>query len=105
MDQKWKQTVDKYWPKTKVELEKAAKTTKVLLEKGEVHVRNVSKKSVEELQKLSLNLNKERLYRNLGRSVAGASSEEWAKSRKISALLKEIKTVERNIRSVGQKKR
>ena len=102
MDPQWKKTVDKYWPQTKVELEKAAKTTKVLIDKGEVHVRNVSRKSLIELKKLSLNLNKERLYLRLGKSVATISREEWAASRKIAAVLKEIKTVERNIRDAGK---
>lgn len=103
MDPKLKEAIDKVWPRTKVELEKAARTTKLLIDRGEVEVRKVSKQGFREVKKLSLTLKKDALYFRLGKSVATTAAEEWGTNRKIHGLLREIKVVEKNLKSVSKK--
>ena len=95
---KFKEVVDRLWPKTKKELERAINTTKKLLNKGEEYLKDVSEKGVDNARKLSLSLKKEKLYYSLGKSLAGLPKSKWSKSNKLSSLLKEIKDLEKDIK-------
>lgn len=93
----WKETVDKVWPKTKKELEKAVENAKVMLNKGETYLKTVSEKGLEKTKQLSLNLKKEKLHYELGKVVATTVSSTWTENKRIAALLKEIKSIDKQI--------
>ncbi|MBU1122466.1 MAG: hypothetical protein ABIH71_00795 [Candidatus Omnitrophota bacterium] len=94
------EVVHKVWPKTKKELEVGLKNTKELIAKGEKYIKEISDKSVKSAKKLSLNLKKEKLYYDLGKSVAMLSAEAWSSDKKINAVVKEIKSLEREVKSI-----
>ena len=93
-----KELVEKIWPKTKKELEKAIKNAKDMLAKGEKQLKNLSGKGVERAVKISLGIRKEKLYYELGKSAAGTTVSKWQSSRKINSMLKEIKELDRQIK-------
>jgi hypothetical protein len=88
---------EKAWPEAKKELEKALKNARIALNKSEVYLKNVTEKGAEQTKKISLGLKKEKLYYDLGKEVAATSVTKWKSSRKISALLKEIKKIDKQI--------
>lgn len=92
--------MDKVWPKTKKEMDKAIKSTKEALGKGEDYLRKLSERGVKETQKLSLGLQKERLHYDLGKAVAAISTAKWKNDRKIKALLREIKKIDSQIKKI-----
>jgi len=100
VDPKLRKAINKLWPKTKIELEKARKATKVLIDRGEVHIKKASKTSAREIKKLSLTLQKEKLYFTLGKSVVATARSQWAKNKRISSIIKEIKSAERRIKAI-----
>lgn len=96
----WKEVVDKVWPKTKKELEKALKNTKDLISKGEVYIKGVSEKSAQQAKKLSLSLRREKLYYDLGKGMVKVSPTQWNKSKKIGKMVKEIKGISKEIKKI-----
>lgn len=97
---KFKDVIDKLWPKTKKELEKAIENTKELINKGEKRLKVVSEKSINHTKKLSLGLKKEKLYYNLGKEAAYLSKSKWANNKKIGELISEIKGIDREIKKL-----
>jgi len=97
---KFKDAINKYWPMTKAELEKAAAKSKELLKQGERIVKEVSAKSAKETKKMALNLKKERLIHKLGKSVLGATPAKWGETAEITDLHKEIKDLEKTISEI-----
>ena len=95
-----KQTMDKIWPKTRKELEKALKNTKKLIVKGEKQVKTLSEKGAEQTKKLSLSLKKEKLCYDLGKVVANMPQNKWVKSKKVNDLVKEFKILNREIKKI-----
>jgi len=97
---KFKKAINKYWPKTKKELEKAAQKSKVLLKQGEKYVRDVSVKGMKETKKISLNLKKERLYHRVGKSIANTAPSKWNATKSITDVVDEIKKIDKDIKSI-----
>jgi molecular chaperone DnaK (HSP70) len=95
--EKFKEVVEKLWPKTKKELEKVLENTKKMLEKGEKYIKTVSEKSAENTRKLSISLKREKLYYNLGKLVSRTPKNKWSNNKKIINLLKEIKLLDKEI--------
>ncbi|MCQ9206208.1 MAG: hypothetical protein NG737_07860 [Omnitrophica bacterium] len=95
-----KKAVDKFWPRTKKELEKASENAKVLLAKGEKYLRGVSEKGVRHTKKISLSLKREKLYYNLGKTIAATASGNWKDNKKISDYLNAVKKLDRQIKSI-----
>jgi len=97
---KMKEVVDKLWPKTKKELEKALENTKKMIDKGEAYLKTFSEKSAEQTKKLSLNLKKEKLFYDLGKALSTFPKSKWAAHRKAGELLKEIKNIDREVKKI-----
>ena len=95
-----KEVVDRLWPKTKQELEKAVENTKKLIGKGEEYVKVMSEKSAEQTKKLSLSFKRERLYYTLGKAVAKTAQGKWSMSKKINRMVKEIKDTDKEIKKI-----
>lgn len=96
----WKEVIDKMWPKTKKELEKALQNTKALIGKGEEYIKGVSEKGAKQARKLSLSLKREKLYYNLGKGMVKVSPSQWSKSKKIDSAVKEIKNISKEIKRI-----
>ena len=103
MDPKLKETFDRVWPKTKVELEKALRTTQILIHQGEKNVKMVSEQSLLEIKKLAVQLKTEALYLKLGRTVARISPDQWAGHKRVNALLKEVRRMDRVLGDLEKK--
>tara|TARA_B100000315_G_scaffold257738_1_gene307522 strand:+ start:641 stop:958 length:318 start_codon:yes stop_codon:yes gene_type:complete len=96
----FKEFIEKVWPQTKKEFEKAAENAKKMLNKGEEYLKDVSEKSVEKTKKMSLSLKKEKLYYDLGKAVATTPATKINSNKKVSSTLKEIKQLEKQIKSI-----
>jgi transcriptional regulator of acetoin/glycerol metabolism len=105
MDKKQIQKIlDDAWPKAKKELEKVIKETKVLIDKGEKKVVDLTDKSIRSIKSGELQLKREKLYRDLGKSIADKPVAKWSKTAKAHKILTEIKKVDREISSLKTKK-
>ncbi|MFH1857061.1 MAG: hypothetical protein ABH836_07575 [Candidatus Omnitrophota bacterium] len=97
---KFKEMIDKFWPATKTELEKAMKKTKKALQQGEKYLKEVSEKGVQETKKMSLHVKKEKLCYDLGKIVAKTPKTKWQSDAKITDLIREIKELGKEIKSI-----
>ena len=97
---KFREAVDKLWPKTKKELEKALKSTKKMIDKGEKYLKAGYEKGLENTKILSLNIKKEKLYYDLGRQVGHIPKTKWGSSSKVNKLIKEIKSLDKEIKKL-----
>ena len=100
MGKNLKEMIDEYWPKAKVELEKALVTSKKLLGDGEKYLKEFSEKSAKNARKLSLGVVKEKLYYDLGRLVAGLSKNKWTENPQIGGLIQKIKKLNYQIKKI-----
>ena len=99
-DAKFKDVVEKIWPKTKKELEKIRENAKSLINKGESYIKTLSEKSAERTKKISLSLKKEQLYYKLGKQLVQLPKSKWNSNKKINDLVKEIKAIDKIIRKI-----
>ncbi|MCF7907619.1 MAG: hypothetical protein K9L86_01925 [Candidatus Omnitrophica bacterium] len=86
---------EEVWPKTKKEVERGIKEAKKILNKSEKYLKTVSEKGVKQTKKVSLAIKKEKLYYDLGKTVACVKLENWSSNKKIEAILGEIKALDR----------
>ena len=95
-----KEITESVWPKTRKELEIALKNTKGMIDKGEKYLKNVSAKGVQQTKKLSLSLNREKLYYNLGKLVSITPMTKWKTNQKIKNSIKNIKDLTKDIKKI-----
>ncbi|MFH1767755.1 MAG: hypothetical protein ABH858_01155 [Candidatus Omnitrophota bacterium] len=100
---KFKDVINKLWPRTKKELEKAIETAKSLIDKGEEHIKILSEKSIDSTKKISLGLRKEKVYYNLGKQLAVVPKGRWGKDEKIGGLINTIKAIDREVKKLDKK--
>jgi len=96
----FKEVVEKVWPKTKRELEKALKNTKTMIDKGEEYLKDVSEKSVKNTKKLSINIKKEKLFYDLGKQLSSLPKTKWASSQKASKIVNSLKALDKDIKKL-----
>ena len=96
---KLQKLIEKAWPKTKMEMDKAVKSTKETIRRSEIYLAKLSKKGARETQKFSLGLQKERLYYELGKAVINAGTK-WKTNKKVGALLREVKKIDSKIKKI-----
>jgi len=101
--EKVKELIEKNWPKTKIELEKAMESAKKMISKGEEYIKDLSEKSVDATKKISCNLKKEKLFYDLGKLVSATSKSKWESNKKISAMLLEIRAIDKKNKTVSKK--
>ena len=99
-DERLQEMIDKVWPRTKKELERAIVQTKKLIVQGEKHFKVISQKSIKNTKKLTLSLKREKLYYSLGKSVAGTPKTKWGATKKINSLIGNIKKLEEQIQQI-----
>lgn len=98
--EKLKKVVERVWPKTKKELEKAIENAKKYLSKGEEYFAEVSERGVKQTKKLCIGLKKEKLCHDLGKTVAVTAAAKWKTNKKIAALVKDIKKLDSQIKEI-----
>jgi len=86
-----KEVFDKVWPQAKKEIDKGVKNAKKMLAKSEKYLKELSEKGAAQTKKLSLSIQREKAYYDLGKAVSAVPLTKWKASRKISSLVKEIK--------------
>lgn len=100
MAQNIREIIREYWPKAKVELERALKTAQRLLGEGEKHLKNISEKSLKSAKKLSLKVMKEKLYYDLGRLIARINKKKWLGNRSLDEVIKKIKKLDFELKKI-----
>ena len=95
--------INEVWPKARKELEKIAKETKVLINKGEKEMVKITDKSVRGIKSVELQLKKEKLYYDLGKLIAQKSPKSWSETKKATDIVKEIKGIGRKIDTLKKK--
>jgi len=101
--EKVKELIEKNWPKTKVELEKAMESAKKIISKGEEYIKDLSEKSVDATKKLSCNLKKEKLFYDLGKLVSATPRSKWDSNKKILAMLLEIRAIDKKNKNTSKR--
>lgn len=87
--------VRKIWPKTRKELEKVAQSTKTAIDKGEQYIKTLSQEGIRNAKKIAVSFKKEKLYYELGKTIAVTPKSKWHESAAIEAVITEIKNLER----------
>jgi len=95
-----KEALDKLWPQAKQELDKGVDNAKKMLSKSEDYLKKLSVKGAAQTKKLSLYLKREKNYYDLGKAVSSTSTTKWSASRKISSLVKKIKSLDKDINKI-----
>ena len=95
-----KYMVEEVWPKTKKELERGIESTKKILNKSEKYLKKVSERGAVQTTKLSLGLKKEKLYYDLGKTVARISPTKWSENKRIKLLLRQIRSLDSKIAKI-----
>jgi len=85
----------KIWPKTRKELEKVVHSAKTAIDKGEKYIETLSQKGIKNAKKIAISFKKEKLYYELGKTIAATQKSKWHESTTIEALTTEIKNLER----------
>ena len=81
--------VDVMWKKIRKDLDGVWKDTSVLIDKGEKFLKDTSKKGQQELEVVSLSLQREKLYYDLGKLISTGSKSQVTTKKK-QALVKKI---------------
>jgi hypothetical protein len=97
-----KKRLNKLWKATKKDLNAFLQKASDLIKKGEEHLKDGSKKGHEKVQSITLNLEREKLYHQLGKMVGGYPKPPGYAKKKL-ALLNKIKKVNRKIKQLKKK--
>jgi hypothetical protein len=93
----------KAWPKTKQELDKGIQVAKNALVQGEKHLKALTETSIRNSKKLSLALQREKIYHDLGKALAATARAQWDKNKKIDAFLSSVEELNRKIKELERK--
>ena len=86
------------WKVARKDMEQVSKDTARFVKKGEDYIREISKKGEENLETMVLTLQRERLYYDLGKSLASLAKNKWTRSKKAEGALIKIKNISRKIK-------
>lgn len=99
-----KKAMDQLWKKVKDDFDGLLKDSSVLIKKGEGFLKDVSQKGQTELEIVSLSLQREKLYYELGK-IEGSIPKKRNAAKKKAAALAKIKKIDERIRKLKRKKR
>lgn len=98
-----KANIEKVWAKTRKDFDKIIANTQKAIEKGEEYAKQISQKSSIQIKKISLNLKKEKLYYNLGKTISSLPPSRWQENKKVKSLLEEIKKINKELKASSKK--
>lgn len=93
------------WDVTKSDIDKALDETAKLLKKGEEYFKEISGKSRDNLELVSLKVRREKLYYQLGKALSRLPAGKWAGNKKVKATLDEIKTLTQRMNKSKRRKK
>lgn len=93
-----KNEISRLWITTKKDFNKVIKDGALLIKQGEGYIKDKSKKGKKKLEAMTLALEREKLYYELGKSLANLSRKKWANSKKAEDLLVNIKKISAKIK-------
>jgi hypothetical protein len=93
----------KTWPKTKQKLDKGIQVAKSALIQGEKHLKALTETSIRNSKKLSLSLQREKLYHDLGKALAATARSQWEKNKKIETFLSSVEELNQKIKELEPK--
>lgn len=91
--------MDVMWKKMKKDLDGVWKETSVLVTKGEKFFKSSTKKGQQELEVISLSMQREKLYYELGK-VVSIVPQRPSTTKKKQALIKKIKAIAEKIKKL-----
>jgi len=95
-----KKRIDKLWRLSKKDAENILQDASRLFKKGEEYIKEVSKKGEKNLETMLLSFQKERLYYEMGKSLANLSKSKWESSKKVESFLIKIRNINRKIKKI-----
>jgi predicted nucleic acid-binding Zn-ribbon protein len=95
--------INKLWKRTKKDLEIAIDNTTKLIKKGEGYIKEFSEKGKEKIEALNITVKREKLYYQLGKTIASTPKSRWTSSKKLDKILKEIKNLTKEIKKKNKK--
>jgi len=90
--------MDSLWKSVKKDLEKVLKDTTKLIKKGEDYIKDFSEKGKDKLEKLTLSLQREKLYYELGKSISNLPKKRWTENKRIEEIVSKIRRINRQIK-------
>ena len=93
--------LEQLWKSTKADVSKVAKDAALLIREGEEYIKDQSGKGKQKLENLSLVLKRERLYYDLGKTIANPSKNKASYNKKKQNLLNQIQDL--NLKIKGKK--
>jgi len=97
------QRLNKLWKLGKKDLDEILKEATSLAKKGEIQIKQASKKAEQNLEAMVLSLQREKLYYELGKSLTRSPKKKWTKNKTIDRLSIKIKNISRNIKKLQKK--
>ena len=98
----FRKKIDKLWKASKRDMKKFMKNAECLAKEGESYIKDKSEKGKKQLEIAALALQRERLYYELGITLAKSPKSKWSVSKKALGISTKIKGI--NVK-IGQKKR
>ncbi len=99
----FKKKIDKMWKASKKDMEKVIKNAEILAKKGEIYLKDKSAEGKVQLEIASLSLQREKLYYDLGKTLAKTVKTKWSTDKKVLLITNKIKII--NLKIVNKKKK
>jgi len=96
--EKLKKKMDSLWKLAKKDLEGILKDTTKLMKKGENYIKDFSERGKDKLEKLTLSLQREKLYYELGKSISNLPKKRWVENKRIEEIVSKIRKINRRIK-------
>lgn len=96
--------IDRLWKITQKDLGKVLKGAERLVKKGETYIKDKSEKGKKELEKITLILQREKLYYELGKTIANRPKRKGPYAKKTRGILDKIKDIKLKIKKLKKKK-
>ena len=98
-----KKKIDKLWKSSKKDLDKALKKAERLAKEGEHYIKDKSEKAKKQLEIMALSLQREKIYYELGKTIAKLPKNKWATAKKTQGFLSKIRGINIKIGKIKKK--
>ncbi len=92
--------MERLWRIARRDLERISQETFRLARKGELYIKEISKRGERNLEVMGLALQREKLYYELGKTLVYTSKNKWISSKRIKDLLIKIRDISRKIKKI-----
>ena len=99
----FKKELHRLWGLAKNDLDKVFAETSRLVKKGETYIKDKSEEGRQMLEVMIPALQREKLYYELGKTLAHVSKNRWVSSKKVERFLIKIKKLNQKIKQASKK--